>query len=312
SSSTSGRLKAGLITMLLGDYRVEVIPDCEFKLDGGAMFGVVPRVVWERVCPADDLNRVTLTCNCLFIDTGKKKILIETGMGEKWTTKQIGVYGITRERPFADSLFEITGCGPNDIDIVINTHLHFDHAGGNTVSVRPATAGGSDLVGQFPNARYLVSKSEFTHAESPHERDRASYLSENWHPLIDSKQIDLKPDSYEPVEGLTVEQVRGHSETMQTIKLTRGSETLFGFFDMVPTRHHVALPWIMSYDLFPTETMEFKRATLPQAVEENWICHFYHDVEMPLGRLAEIDGKIKAVAAVRTGSDSDWVPAPRA
>jgi glyoxylase-like metal-dependent hydrolase (beta-lactamase superfamily II) len=274
--------------MFLGDYRVEIIPDCEFSLDGGAMFGVVPRVVWERVCTPDELNRVKLTCNCLFIDTGKEKILIETGMGEKWSAKETAMYGINRTRPFADSLFEITGCHPEDITIVVNTHLHFDHAGGNTVGPQAASP-------QFKNARYFVSKSEFQHAESPHERDRASYKSENWQPLIESQQLDLMPDSYEPVEGLVVEQVRGHSETMQTIKLTRGGETLFGFFDMIPTRNHLALPWIMSYDLFPTETLEFKKRILPQALEENWICHFYHDVEMPLARLVEVDGKLTAI-----------------
>jgi glyoxylase-like metal-dependent hydrolase (beta-lactamase superfamily II) len=297
--------------MLLGDYRIEVIPDCEFKLDGGAMFGVVPRVLWERVCPPDDLNRVTLTCNCLFIDTGKEKILIETGMGEKWSAKEIGMYGIHREKPFAQALFDITGCRSEDIDIVVNTHLHFDHAGGNTIISSPPYEGGVDAdvfqsadgvvlsrgqvdTAQFPNARYLASKSEFHAAEKPHERDRASYLPENWQPLKDSKQLDLMPDRYQPADGITVEQVRGHSETMQTVKITRGGETLFGFFDMVPTRHHVAYPWIMSYDLYPTETLEFKKRLLPQAVEENWICHFYHDVEMPLCRLAEVNGKIVA------------------
>ena len=261
------------------------------------MFGVVPRVLWERVCPPDDQNRITLTCNCLFIDTGKEKILIETGMGEKWSAKETSIYGISREMPFFKSLFEITGCKPEDITIVINTHLHFDHAGGNT-SEPPAVAGGltpTAFKSQFPNARYLVSHSEFKAAENLHERDRASYLPENWHPLIDNKQLELMPDKYEPVEGLTVEQVRGHSETMQTIKLTRGGETLFGFFDMIPTRHHLPLPWIMSYDLYPVETLEFKKRILPQALEENWICHFYHDIEMPLCRLVEVNGKIAAM-----------------
>lgn len=277
--------------MQLGNYRVEIIPDTEFKLDGGAMFGVVPRVVWERVCPPDELNRIRLQTNCLFIDTGKQKILVETGMGEKWSTKDIAKHGIERVRPFKDSLREIAGCGTDDIDIVINTHLHFDHAGGNTVGEQAGS-----LRPQFKNARYLVSNSEFQHAESPHERGLASYLAENWHPLIDSKQLELMPDVYEPVEGLVVEQVRGHTETMQTVKLTRGGETLFGFFDMLPTRHHLPLPWIMSYDLFPTETLEFKKRILPQALDENWICHFYHDVEMALCRLAEVNGKITAVA----------------
>jgi glyoxylase-like metal-dependent hydrolase (beta-lactamase superfamily II) len=276
------------------------------------MFGVVPRVLWERVSPSDELNRVRLNCNCLFIDTGKEKVLIETGLGEKWTPKELSMYGIYREKPFAASLFDITGCRPEDITIVINTHLHFDHAGGNTVGAQAASlqnsppyegrvaAASADGVvhytatPQFKNARYLVSKNELSHADAPHERDRASYLPENWHPLIDSKQIDLMPESYEPVEGLAVEQVRGHSETMQTIKLTRGGETLYGFFDMVPTRHHLPLPWIMSYDLYPTETLEFKKRILPRAVEENWICHFYHDFEMPLCRLVEVDGKITA------------------
>jgi glyoxylase-like metal-dependent hydrolase (beta-lactamase superfamily II) len=292
--------------MILGDYRVEVIPDAEFKLDGGAMFGVVPRVFWERVMPADELNRVTLNCNCLFIDTGKKKVIIETGMGEKWSTREKDIYGIDRKRTFAESLREIAGCGPDDIDIVINTHLHFDHAGGNTIRSSPPYEGGvagpssdgvvlSPPTALFKNARYLVSKSEFGHAESPHERDRASYLSENWQPLIDSQQLDLMPDSYEPIEGLTVEQVRGHSETMQTIKLTRGAETLFGFFDMVPTRHHLSPAWIMSYDLYPAETLEFKKRVLPQALEENWICHFYHDKEMPFAKLAEVNGKMTPI-----------------
>src|SRR5205085_1130966 len=159
--------------MILGDYRIEIIPDCEFKLDGGAMFGVVPRVLWERVCPPDESNRIKLTCNCLFIDTGKEKILIETGMGEKWSAKETSIYGITREKPFAQSLFEITGCNPKDITIVVNTHLHFDHAGGNTVSVPPAVAGGltqTTFKPQFPNAKYFVSKSELNGAENPHER----------------------------------------------------------------------------------------------------------------------------------------------
>lgn len=275
--------------MRLGDYRVEVVPDTEFRLDGGAMFGVVPRVLWERVCPPDERNRIMLNANCLFIQTPDQNILIETGMGEKWSQKEIGMYGIERRAPLAKTLKEVTGCSTDQITMVINTHLHFDHAGGNTIT------NGGGIEAQFPNARYLVSRAEFQHAESPHERDRASYLPENWHPLIESGQLELMDDSYEPVEGLHIEQVRGHSETMQTIRLTRGGETLFGFFDMVPTRHHVPLPWIMSYDLFPTETLEFKRHLLPQAMEEGWICHFYHDTEVPLGRLVETEGRLAAV-----------------
>jgi len=275
--------------MKMGDYRVEIIPDTEFRLDGGAMFGVVPRVLWERVCPPDELNRIKLNMNCLFIETLAEKILIETGIGEKWSEKETSIYGIYREKPFAQTLLEITGCKPEDITVVVNTHLHFDHAGGNTL-VRD-----DEIVPQFPNARYFVSKSELEAAENPHERDRASYLTENWRPMQESGQLELKPESYEVIEGLHIEQVRGHSETMQTVKLTRDGETLYGFYDMIPTRHHLPLPWIMSYDLFPTETLEYKKSILPQTVRENWLCHFYHDVEIPLCRLAEVNGKIVAV-----------------
>src|SRR5512141_1557486 len=111
--------------MEIGDYRVEIVPDTEFRLDGGAMFGVVPRVLWERVCPPDDLNRIRMNMNCLFVDTGKDKIIVETGIGEKWTPRETTMYGIARKRPFADSLLDITGCRPADISIVVNTHLHF-------------------------------------------------------------------------------------------------------------------------------------------------------------------------------------------
>src|SRR5688500_5163906 len=125
--------------MQFGDYRVEIIPDTEFKLDGGAMFGVVPRVVWERVSPPDEKNRVRMNMNCVFIDTGREKVLIETGIGEKWTPKQIEMYGIFGEKPLSQTLFEKAGSRPDDITIVINTHLHFDHAGGNTVLTGPLT-----------------------------------------------------------------------------------------------------------------------------------------------------------------------------
>lgn len=281
--------------MILGDYRVEIIPDTEFRLDGGAMFGVVPRVVWERVCPPDELNRIRLQMNCLFIETPTEKILIETGIGEKWSEKQTKMYGVFREKPLAQTLFERTGYKAEDITIVVNTHLHFDHAGGNTIRSRELGVERREFVSQFPNARYFVSKSEFEHANNPHERDRASYLAENWQPLIESRQLELKPDNYEVVEGLTMQTVRGHSETMQCVRLNRGGETLFSFADLIPTRHHLPFAWVMGYDLFPVETLENKKRLLKMALEENWMCFFYHDFDSPLCRLQEVDGKLKAV-----------------
>src|SRR5207248_2252538 len=154
--------------MKFGDYRVEVVSDCEFRLDGGAMFGVVPRNLWSRFHPPDDQNRIRMTMNCLFIETGSERILIETGIGEKWSDKQSAMYAISRARSFDDSLKSIAGVTSSEISIVVNTHLHFDHAGGNTIFDQTGKA-----VPAFSNARYFVSRAEHEHAEAPTERDRA-------------------------------------------------------------------------------------------------------------------------------------------
>ena len=275
--------------MKFGDYRIETISDTEFRLDGGAMFGIVPRVVWEKVCPPDEFNRIRLQTNCLLIETPTEKILIETGIGEKWTEKQTQIYDIFRERSFAETLFEKTGCEPSDISIVVNTHLHFDHCGGNTIF-----DSSGEIVPQFPNARYFVSESEFNHAQNPNERDRASYISENWKVLQESGQLQLKPDDYEVIEGLTMRQTRGHNAAMQTFRLERSGAVLFGFADIVPTRHHLPAAWVMGYDLYPTETLAHKKRLLPLAVEENWLCLFYHDYEQPLYRVTNKEGKFSA------------------
>jgi len=276
--------------MQFGDYRLELIPDTEFRLDGGAMFGVVPRALWSKVCPPDDENRIRMNMNCLFIDTGKERILIETGIGEKWSQKQASMFGITRQRSFAESLESIAGVTPESITIVINTHLHFDHAGGNTVNdVRGQT------VPAFPNARYFISRAEVEHAESPSERDRASYLPENWRPMVASGQLELQDADYEVVPGLRMETYAGHNRSMQCWRLTREGDTVFGFADLVPMRAHVPFPWIMGYDLYPVETLEVKKKLLPQAAREGWACLFYHDPEAPLCRIVDDAERLRAV-----------------
>jgi len=272
--------------MQLGDYRVEVVPDTEFGLDGGAMFGVVPRALWSKPCPPDNENRIRMNMNCLFVDTGAERILIETGIGDKWTPRQAEMYGIRRQRTLSESLFAITGVRADEISIVVNTHLHFDHAGGNTT----VNADG-EVVPTFKNARYFVSRSEYAHAEAPHERDRASYLPANWRPVVESGQLELKDSDYEVVPGLKMETVTGHSKTMQCVRLNREGTTLYSFADLIPMRAHVALPWIMGYDLYPVETLESKKRLLPQAAHEQWICFFYHDPDQPFGRIDEQDGK---------------------
>lgn len=275
--------------MIFGDYRIEIVSDSEFRLDGGAMFGVVPRVVWERVAPPDELNRIRLQTHCLFIETPDERILIETGIGEKWTEKQIEMFGINREKTFAETLLEKTGCLPSDISIVVNTHLHFDHCGGNTIYDERGA-----IVPQFPNARYLISESEFTHAENPSERDRASYIAENWNALRTSGQLELKPDDYEVVKNLTMRKTRGHNAAMQTACLESGGEKLFCFADLVPTRHHLPFPWIMGFDLYPMETLANKKRIIRSAAEEKWLCLFYHDADAPLYQLTNKEGKFSA------------------
>jgi glyoxylase-like metal-dependent hydrolase (beta-lactamase superfamily II) len=276
--------------MQFGDYRVEVLPDSEFRLDGGAMFGVVPRALWQKVAPPDDRNRVRLNANCLYVEAAGERVVIETGMGDKWSPRHAEMYGLARERTLGETLEALTGRTAEDVTVVVNTHLHFDHAGGNTTLDREGRA-----VPAFPNARYFVSRREYEHAESPHERDRASYLPENWRPVAEAGQLELKPDEYEVLPGLSMETIAGHSRTMQCPKLERGGRTLFGFADLVPTRAHVQLAWIMGYDLYPVETLEAKRRLLPRAASEGWLCLFYHDAEAPLARVSEEDGKLRAV-----------------
>jgi glyoxylase-like metal-dependent hydrolase (beta-lactamase superfamily II) len=276
--------------MQFGDYRVEIIPDTEFRLDGGAMFGVVPRNLWSRVCPPDEQNRIRMNMNCVFIEAGDERILIETGIGEKWSAKYREMFGITRQRALAESLRAVAGVEPDRVSIVINTHLHFDHAGGNT-----ELNGEGQAVPAFRNARYFISKGEVEHAEAPSERDRASYLPDNWRPLISNGQLELKEANYEVRPGLRMETYSGHNRSMQCWRLNRGGQTLFGFADLVPMRAHVPFAWIMGYDLYPVETLEAKKKLLPQAARDGWACLFYHDPDEPLCRLVEEDGKLRAV-----------------
>jgi len=276
--------------MQVGDYLVQIIPDTEFRLDGGAMFGVVPRTLWSQECAPDEQNRIRMNMNCLFIDTGSEKILIETGIGVKWPAKHAAMYGIERERPLGETLLMKTGVRPEEITIVINTHLHFDHAGGNTTLNDTGSA-----IPAFRNARYFVSSAEIEHADHPSERDRASYLPENWKPLLESGQLEAKNAEYEVVPGLRMETHAGHNRSMQCWRLDRGEKTLFGFADLVPLRAHVRYPWIMGYDLYPVETLDAKKKLLPQAARENWVCLFYHDPDEPLCRIVEEGRKLTPV-----------------
>jgi glyoxylase-like metal-dependent hydrolase (beta-lactamase superfamily II) len=253
------------------------------------MFGVVPRNLWARFCPPDDQNRIRMNMNCLFVEAGSERILIETGIGDKWPDKQRAMYGIDRTGSLGEALSAITGVKPEDITIVINTHLHFDHCGGNTIVDQSGKT-----VPQFPNARYFVSEAELKHAEAPTERDRASYFAENWLPLRESGHLEAKPAEYEVVPGLTMETHPGHNRSMQCWRLKQNGRTMFGFADLVPMRAHVPFAWVMGYDLYPVETVEAKKKLLPQAASENWTCLFYHDPDEPLAQIVQEEGRFRA------------------
>jgi glyoxylase-like metal-dependent hydrolase (beta-lactamase superfamily II) len=276
--------------MKFGDYRVEIFNDAFFRLDGGAMHGVVPYVLWSKMNPPDDLYRIRLACNCIFIEAGRERILIETGLGDKWNEKLAKIYAIERAQSLRETVKQATGYSHEEISIVINTHLHFDHAGGNTTR----NAAG-ELEPTFPNARYLVARGEYEHAENPTERDRASYFPDDWQPLKRTGQLELMPQVYEVVPGLVMETVPGHNRNMQCARLEQQGRTLYAFVDLMPTRAHAALAWIMGYDLYPMESLAAKKRLLPQAARENWLCVLCHDPNAALFRIVEQEGKFSAI-----------------
>jgi glyoxylase-like metal-dependent hydrolase (beta-lactamase superfamily II) len=268
----------------LGDLEFHILSDGRILLDGGAMFGVIPKPLWEKRMPSDARNRITLSMNCLLIRAGGKRILVETGAGDKMDAKLRDIYGLDGPR-LADRLREF-GLAPCDIDIVIDTHLHFDHCGGNTRVER------DKVVPTFPNAQYFVHKGEFEHALRPTERDRASYFSENYVPLHGAGKLSLiEGDEAKIAPGVEVVKVPGHTANMMCVKLSGGGKTAFLFADLVPTAAHLPLPWIMGYDLYPMTTLENKRKWIPEVAGEGWLALFSHDARSPAAYLRERGGR---------------------
>jgi len=262
----------------VGEVRVTLLHDGTIALDGGAMFGVVPRVVWEKRDPPDERNRVTLGLNVALIESGGKRVLVDTGMGERWSEKEVRMYRIDRSTTLMGGL-RACGLGPEDVDVVVNTHLHFDHSGGNT------RLAGSRLVHTFPRARYIVQRGEWHDANHPHERNRASYRADDFVPLAEAGQLDLVDGEAEVAPGVRVVRVGGHTTHHQMVVVESGGETLVVPTDLLPTASHLPLPFVMGYDLFPVATLEAKRKLLEAAVEGGWRILFYHDARTPLGRV---------------------------
>lgn len=278
-----------MTTMTLGDIRVHVLSDGRFALDGGAMFGVVPRTLWEKTDPPDSKNRVTLGLNVALIETNGKRLLVDTGVGNKWSERETEIYRIERDPTLIGSLASLS-LKPGDIDFVINTHLHFDHAGGNTKIVDGKT------IPTFPRARYVVQMGEWEDATHPHERNRASYFDENYVPLAEHHLLDTVQGECEVAPGVRVVPVGGHTAFHQIVVVEGGGKTLVIPTDLVPTSSHVPLPFIMGYDLFPLGTLEAKRRLLTDCVERGWDLLFYHDPRLPIGKVREMKGRYSATA----------------
>ena len=272
--------------MRLGEFEVYYLDGGTFGLDGGAMFGVVPKVLWEKKSPPDGQNRIRLRCNSLLVRAHKKTILIETGNGTKWDPKHRAIYNVQDGDPLFDSLRRFA-VEPEQIDLVINTHLHFDHCGGNTRIV------GERAVPAFPRARYLVQRRELEHAMNPSDRDRASYFPENFAPISKEGRWDLVDGDREVLPGISVARIPGHNADIQAVILAARGKTLAFVADLFPTRHHIPLPWIMAYDLYPLQTLETKRQWLSRMLSGQWVVVFGHDPDVAAATLHERSGRIE-------------------
>jgi glyoxylase-like metal-dependent hydrolase (beta-lactamase superfamily II) len=252
----------------IGDFELTAISDGTYVGDGGAFFGVVPKMLWQRKVKADDLNRITVSCNSVLVRTGRQNVLIETGIGNKLTEKMKSFF-LPQEKLLED--LHRAGMAPEEIDVVINSHLHFDHCGWNTV-YRNGVA-----VPTFPKAKYYAPKGEWEHGSLQLERDRVSYISDNYDPLIRSGQMMLLEGDHEILPGISVAVYPGHTRNMWAVFVRSSGKTACYISDLIPTTWHLEPTWAMAYDLFPLETIENRKKYYAQAVPEQWLTMFTHD-----------------------------------
>jgi len=256
----------------LGDFELTVVSDGTYFLDGGAFFGVVPKTLWSKKVTADDQNRLDAGLNSLLIRTGDKNILVETGIGNKLPERLVQIF--KQPAKLLDNLHG-AGVAPEDIDIVINTHLHFDHCGWNTVRR------GAEILPTFPKAKYYAQRGEWEHGRLQLERDAISYMSPNYDPLIESGQMVLLDGDQEISPGISVKVIPGHTANMQAVMIESGgaSEKKKACYisDLIPTSNHLDITWAMAFDLYPLQTIENRKKYYAQAIPEKWLTVFTHD-----------------------------------
>ncbi len=277
----------------VGPYTLSPIETGRFALDGGAMFGVVPKTLWSRTNPPDELNRIPMALRALLIQDGEKNILVDTGMGEKYDEKMRSIYKLDNSQfTLLDSL-KAKGLAAEDITHVIQTHLHFDHAGGLVTQ----SADGK-LTPTFPNAKVYVQNENLKWARNPTEKDRASYLKQDWEAIVTEGMLEELDGPGEIFPGIDLMIFNGHTRAQQLVRVHGGEHNVFFCADLMPTKAHIAFPFVMAYDNFPLTTLEEKKKLVPQMFEEKWLLFFEHDPESALTRIESTPKGFKAGEAL--------------
>ena len=257
--------------MRIGDYDLYSIETSEFSLDGGAMFGIIPKPIWEREAPSDALNRIDMVTRSLLLCSDEKKILIDTGNGTKWEEKYRDIYNIDTSRYNIENSLTKYGFSPDDITDIINTHLHFDHAGGNT------KIDDGSIVPTFPNAKYWVTKEHWELANHPSQKDSGSFIEHDWKVLAENGMIETVNGNEPFIKGIDSYITQGHTAGLLHPMISDGTKTLFYGADIFPLAAHISIPWVMAYDVQPVVTMKEKESLLPKMQDEEWILFLEHD-----------------------------------
>lgn len=266
--------------MQFGNFKLSIIRECRFKLDGGAMFGVVPKTLWNKLSPADEHNRIALACNLLLIDTPNGRVLVETGMGPRWTDKEKERFEIELLVDHAHALKDV-GFRNDDIDAVLISHMHFDHIGGAVLERD------GKLVPAYPKAKVYVQKGEYALASSVNNRGKASYRADDYKPLEQHGMLSIIDGDTEVMPGIWTRVTGGHTSHHQVVTFESDGQKGVYFADIVPTKSHISPPWVMGYDHYPLVSCDVKDEWLSRAARENWLVVFDHEIEVPWGHVKQ-------------------------